>query len=338
VARQVHQVAILAVLSALTGEAVAGPCGTPIDKPPATSGGGVAAIGKHLYWITGTDGAPSSHARRFDVGTKTWESIPEPSGRRLNPALVATGGVLYMIGGVGAGLTAFRDIQQFDPKTCRWRSLVTLPWASSSAMATAAGVRVVVAGGSTDNGARSLDKLDIWSNGAAAAFDAKGKVTPLPALALARGDGAAVTVGADIWVIGGRHVPKGIDTLGNRADDVEILVAGRKEWASGPALPFAAEVVAVALPDKTVVAFGRGALDSGRPAIYDPAKKTWREGKERPKSVEFIDGAAVIDGVIYVVAMEITGGFGSPKMYRVATYEPRKDRWEIVNEVPENPS
>lgn len=38
-------------------------------------------------------------------------------------------------------------------------------------------------------------------------------------------------------------------------------------------------------------------------------------------------------GVIYALGKEISSG--KPDMYRVATYDPKKDRWVIVNEIEE---
>jgi hypothetical protein len=336
VARQVHQVAILAVLAALARDAAAGPCASVIDAPPTTSHGAVAAVGKHLYWIAGTDGSPGTAARRFDVTTKRWETLPDIAGDRIHPSLAVLGGALYVIGGVGSGVSALGDVQRFDEKRCRWVSVARLPWKAGSSMVATVGGRIVVAGGRVDNGARSLQSMNIWSTDAALAFDAKGAITKLPSLAQARNDGAAVTVGKDIWVIGGRHAAKDVDSLGSSRSNVEILVPGAKAWTSGPSLPFSAEVFAVALPDKTVVAFGRGVLESPEPAIYDPAKKAWREGKKRPETIEFLEGAAVVDGVIYVIGKEIAGGFRGKKTYRVASYDPREDRWEIVNEIAEN--
>ncbi|HUQ01246.1 MAG TPA: hypothetical protein VM261_02070 [Kofleriaceae bacterium] len=339
-ARQVHEVAIAtaaliaALAAALASDASAqARCGTRTDAPATSSDGGVAALGKYLYWIAGTDGAPGTFARRFDVKAKQWETIPEPSGGRMQTTLVAFGGALYLIGGVARGITALDDVQRFDEKKCAWTSAGKLPWAAGSVMAAAAGDRIVIAGGRVDNGARSLRSLEIWTHEQAVMLDAKGKVTALPPIEQARADGAAVTVGKDVWVIGGRNVPKGVDTLGDRSRDVEILAPGAKEWTAGPWMPSSAEVYAVALPDKTIVAFGRDVMSSDRSMIYEPAKQAWREGKDRPESLEFLEGAAVIDGVIYVLGMEIVGGFGGTKTYRVATYDPRKDRWVIVNEV-----
>ena len=310
-------------------------CGTPTADPPITSHGGVAGLGHHLYWFAGTDGAPTTRARRFDVRTRRWETLPEPDGARIHPAVVAAGGALYVIGGVSGSFLGMSDIHRFDPAACEWRHVGALPWAPGSAQATAVGDRIVVAGGRIDNRAGSLYTLEIWSSDQSAVLDTSGTILPLSPLAQARNDGAAVTVGDAAWVLGGNVVPKGVDTIGRGTDDVEILAAGATTWTAGPSLPFSAEVFAVALPDRTVVAFGRGVLESRAPAILDPGKTTWRTGQKRDAKLEFLEGAAVIDGVIYLLGNEITGGLSNPApdIYRVATYDPRTDRWTIVNEV-----
>ena len=69
----------------------------------------------------------------------------------------------------------------------------------------------------------------------------------------------------------------------------------------------------------------------------DRGKGEWREGKSRGDKLEFLEGAAVIDGVIYVLGKEIVGGFGGTRTYRVATYNPRSDAWTIINEFSETP-
>jgi hypothetical protein len=326
------------VLIALVGNADAAPCGKPLGKkPPASTDGSVAALGGYLYWIAGTNGAPTTLARRFDVKARRWESLPEPEGERIHASLVAAGGALFLVGGMNSNLHGWGDIQRFDPKTCRWESFGSLPWKPQAAMATAVGARVVVAGGQVDNGAHDLRTLDYWSADNAASIDTKGAIAKLPALKVARTAGAAVTVGKDVWVVGGRVLSDAKDSFGDTVDDVEILAPGADAWTSGEPLPFSAEVFAVALPDKTVVVFGRGVLESKHPAILDRGKGTWREAKSRGDKLEFLEGAAVIDGVIYVLGKEIVGGFGGTRMYRVATYNPRSDAWTIINEFSETP-
>jgi hypothetical protein len=322
----------------IAGSADAAPCGKPVGKkPPTSTDGSVAALGRYLYWIAGTNGAPTTLARRFDVKTRRWETLPEPNGERIHGALVAAGGKLFLVGGMNENLHGSGDVQRFDPTTCRWESFGSLPWKPQSPMATAVGERVVVAGGQVDNGAHDLRALDFWSTSDAASFAKDGRSATLPPLAVARTAGAAVTVGDAVWVVGGRVLTKAKDSLGVSADDVEILAAGADAWTSGPPLPFSAEVFAVALPDKTVVVFGRGVLESKHPAILDRGKGEWREAKSRGDKLEFLEGAAVIDGVIYVLGKEIVGGFGGTKTYRVATYNPRADSWTIISEFAETP-
>jgi hypothetical protein len=329
---------LAAMIAGRAGRADAAPCGTPVDDPPPATDGAVAALGKYLYWIGGTNGRPTTLARRFDVKTKRWETLPEPSGARIHASLVAAGGALYVVGGMSSSLRGYGDIQRFDPKTCRWSAVGSLRWKPQSPMATAVGARIVVAGGQVDNGASSLQSLDFWSIDDAASVDASGRATALPELALARTAGAAVTVGKDVWVIGGRVLHKDVDSLGSASDDVEILAAGARTWKAGPSLPFSAEVFAVALPDKTVIVFGRGVLESKKPAVLDRGKGEWREAKSRGDQLEFLEGAAVIDGVVYALGKEIVGGgLGGKDVYRVATYDPRGDRWTVVDEFSDEP-
>ncbi|MGI8916731.1 MAG: hypothetical protein ACR2JY_23655 [Chloroflexota bacterium] len=54
-----------------------------------------------------------------DTGLGSWETLPALAAPRWSLAVVASGGRLYAIGGVGAGLE-LHTVEAYDPATNGW--------------------------------------------------------------------------------------------------------------------------------------------------------------------------------------------------------------------------
>jgi hypothetical protein len=311
------------------GEAIDA-CGRAVDAPPMTSQGAVAALGNHLYWVGGSYGAPSTLARRFDVRTRRWETLPQPQFSRVNPALVADESGLVLVGGLHTIGLSRAEIERFDPIRCRWRHVGRLPWAPNAPSVASIGNRVFIAGGGVAL-TRSREELEFWNASDAAMLDGEDRLHPLPPTPTPRAHAGAVIVGDALWIIGGRVHRRGDVYEGRDTDVVEVLTPDRR-WETGPRLPDYAEVFAVALADGTIVAFGRSVTFTRRPMILVPGADEWQRMAPRDPRIEFLEGAALIDGVIYVLAHRIERHPQAATLY-VATYEPRRDEWNVVSEI-----
>jgi len=63
--------------------------------------------------------------------------------------------------------------------------------------------------------------------------------------------------------------------------------------------------------------------------VLDVAAGTWRAGKARPQELaDVIEGAGVVDGVIYLVARDVD--LQKPDVVLVLTYDPSADQFTTI--------
>jgi N-acetylneuraminic acid mutarotase len=134
---------------------------------------------------------------------------------------------------------------------------------------------------------------------------------------------AAVTVGDDVWVIGG------LTSFVDYSDDVWIFDTGAGTWSAGPMLPVAMHHANAAVVDGSVYIagyLGAGFAASGAVYRHTPgvdtgwvARTPMPAGTQRGASI-----SGVIGGVIYVA-----GGLrGGGAVADVSAYDPGNDSWD----------
>jgi N-acetylneuraminic acid mutarotase len=204
----------------------------------ATSDGWLYVFGghkgeRHEYSAEMVSG--SFHRLKLSDG-RAWEPLPSAAPGQGQP-LVAHRGQVYRIGGMAArnpesakqDLFSTDLVQRFNPRTCQWESIASLPAPRSSHDAVVLGDKLYVAGGWQLTGSGNRP---VWPANALvldlAKPDAGWKEFPQPfqrrALALA-------ALGSRLYCIGG------MDSDNDPTLAVEIYDTATGQWSKGPDLP-----------------------------------------------------------------------------------------------------
>lgn len=306
-------------------------CGKPVSEVSSSADGEVVAFGQYLYWLGGTNGQPSTLARRFDTKAKQWEQLPAAGTPRMKAAAGVVGGSIFVAGGTTGLLKNTGTIESFDVAACAWKRAGSLGWKSTGAVGAAVGDALFVTGGEVYFGSSLKDFDSETVDRAALVVPSGGEPKEVGKMPSPRSDAAAVSVGEKVYVMGGRQVRKGSDSvLGQALRTVEIYDRKAGSWSEGPGLPGGGEGHAVALGERTIVFFGADPLAPREPFVLDVGEGKWSSGKARSQDLgDVIEGAGVIDGVIYLIAKDID--LQKPDRVFVLTYDPAADRFSVIH-------
>ncbi len=151
--------------------------------------------------------------------------------------------------------------------------------------------------------------------------------TLAPLAAGPRQETAVVALGGEIYVIGG------FDARGRIVPTVEAYDPERDRWRPVADLPEPLHHAnaAVAGGKIYVLGFLTGPfVGDGRTFIYDPETDSWSAGQPMPPGTERgASGVAVLAGRIYVA-----GGLRSSAVDDFSVYDPARDSWEILPDLP----
>ncbi|HET6837363.1 MAG TPA: kelch repeat-containing protein [Gemmatimonadales bacterium] len=139
---------------------------------PAVGGcGGSAPVGGRLYVFSGctrsSTGAelPARLLHRYDPSTNSWATLKSAPVVHVQPAVVTTGGKLYVIGGRNSAGAAFRRVDIYDPATNAWTTGAAMPTARIGAAGGTIAGRLYVAGGQSGTTyLKTVDSYDPASN------------------------------------------------------------------------------------------------------------------------------------------------------------------------------
>jgi Kelch motif protein len=212
-----------------------------------------------------------------------WEFGPPMANRRSYVAAAELGGKIYVAGGMfGADGTRLDRVQRFDPEREAWTTLPRLPQpVRAAAGARREGEFLVIGGTTEERGGRQVYAFDgRWRRG-----------PPLPRSLY---NHSAVTVGRDVYVLGG------YDTRGEELRTMFVLGAGG--WRRSAPLPRPVHAFgAVVFEGEIWVIGGRRGEEQLREVwIFDPATERWRQGPSLPKPMELL-GATVVGDEIHAV-------------------------------------
>ncbi|HTI33151.1 MAG TPA: hypothetical protein VL422_05695, partial [Miltoncostaea sp.] len=259
--------------------------------PVALHDAAAVAIGGQVYVAGGGDGVRQLDGiERIDPATgavSTAGTLPRPSS---DQAATAVGGTAYVVGGYDGSrwLDTFVAWRPGTPATV----VAHLPTPLRYAAVTAAGDRVVIAGGSTPDGqASALVRV----------FDPRtGVVRTVGRLPAPTTHAAAAAIGGVAYVIGGRGAAVGTPSARVSAVDV---ARGRVTPAGRLPAPVS-DAAAVAVPGAVLVLGGRAAggtvatITSLRPATSVPAVPIATTAAAAPVDVYAHDGAGDLSPVV----------------------------------------
>jgi N-acetylneuraminic acid mutarotase len=236
---------------------------------------------------------------------------------RQEVAVAAASGRLYLIGGL-AGSAVLSSVEEYDPRTNRWRLVAPLPAGVHHAAAVTIGHHIYVIGGYRSPGFTPVSSvfrydttLDQWSAEAA---------LPSP-----RGALAAAAIDGKIYAAGGAQTPT----------DLVVYDPSTGAWSSRAPMPTGREHhAAVSLGGRLYVAGGRLGGNTNAFERYDPDTDRWNELPQLPTARSGI-AAAVLDGRIYVF-----GGEGNPLSFTGVfaeneSYDPATNGWRTEPSMPE---
>jgi YVTN family beta-propeller protein len=207
-----------------------------------------ASIGKHVYLFGGGNG-PSQFDDivRVDPATGRWSLVGRLPAASSDSTAATIGETAYIVGGY-TGTRWLDTIVAFRPGQAA-HVVAHLPHAIRYAAVTAVRNRLVIAGGSLENGTAS-DAVFAYA-------PATGRVRKIGALPAPTTHAAAATIGDMAYVIGGRGATIGTATTAI----VSVDVARRRVRPAGQLKSARSDLAAAAVGSRILVAGGRSGGD-----------------------------------------------------------------------------
>ena len=302
--------AMIALVPGATLAAKSSGTWTTLTPVPANfigvEGMSVANVGNNIIAAFGFDGGDTATTRIYNIASDTWSFGAPGPGSSSEGAAVSHGGLLYAIGGRGAGFTANWS---YNPDSDTWVVNSPLPTGRTGLAAAVVGNSIYAIGGRFSTGGPCsgfgdtetaiVERYDI-------ATDTWSTVAPLPS---PRSDLAAATIGGKIYVFGGC---RGRATI---LGDVDVYDPVTDTWSAAPKdLPTPrAAMYSVASKGGTVYVIGGwdgiGAGLSTNEA-YKVSKDSWTMGLP-PMTTARAEASAVGHGGRIYVLGGATPGFGA---------------------------
>lgn len=219
--------------------------------------------------------------------------MPTP---RHEQAYAKSGGRIYSLGGLVAGVNAVPFVDVYDPRRDEWSAGPPLPYAPNHAMAAAHRGVVYHLGGYVAGLSMPTDRALALRDGA---------WEELPPMPEPRAAAAAAFLGGKLYVIGGA-------TTGGMADESFVFDPSTEEWSSipGPATP--REHHTLVRYDGALYALGGRVLtfETTMSSVerFDPATKTWSPEPPLPYAAAGHVSAVTRNGMLVVLGGETAAG------------------------------
>ena len=266
---------------------------TPMSEPRA--GMAVAVLGERIFVLGGVDqlGNVLDTALQYDAQNDRWDPLPSMRQERVFAAAVTFDGKVFVMGGLDGDGEVLEDVEFYDPAENRWRSFEDMEQERQGLVAVLRGANLLVAGGS-DEDDQILESIELYDGDDWEEFFGQADDGTTTQLGEPRAAFAAVTVGQDVFFMGGF----------NRGplDRVERLGADDRFEALEP-LPSARGNLAAAVLNDTV--YVMGGRDGGDRVLDDVQRFDLTSGSwtAMPRLLERREScaAAAVNGVLYVI-------------------------------------
>lgn len=256
---------------------------------------------------------------------------------------IASGGRLYVFGGLAPGWKPKALVFEYDPGRDTWTRKKNMPLPSHHVALAEIGGKIYVVGGFRlpDSGPAAWQPIDnVWEYDPAA--DSWKALAPLPTK---RGSANAVVVSGKIYVIGGAGLHPGSKetvvhpTRPHRALDTnEVYDPATNRWETRSAMPTARNhAAAAAVGSRIYVIGGRiGSAFISRASntdvveMYDPATDQWGPLLASMPTARSAGSWGVFRDRIYVAGGEQRTPEFQKTFRAVEAYDPAANRWTIL--------
>jgi N-acetylneuraminic acid mutarotase len=256
-------------------------------------------------------------------GPGRWRLEPEAPKAQVESGGATIGSTIYVFGGARPG--NLHTVLAFDTRTRRWSEPTKLPVGLNHAAVAAHDGQLYLAGGFLEGNRETNLFL---------AYDpAANEWSKLPPMKLARGGGAAVTIGDKLYMIDGGPQPYGVENPEPPTPRLEIFDFRKQTWTVAAPPPVAVHHTGAAVVDGMIYLAGGRYGDEASSATfdrYDPETDRWTrlpdlpQGKVSSLGVVSAGGRVVVFGGDDEQDWEEGGGFVSPMAW---AYDPRTERW-----------
>lgn len=266
--------------------------------------------------------------------------FPEPSEEVYG---VASGGKLYVLGGLGPGWTAKGLVYEYDPATERWTKKKNMPLLTHHIGITELNGKIYVMGGfvKPEKGPTAWQPVDnAWEYDPA--NDTWKALAPLPSK---RGSPNAVVHDGKIYVIGGAgNFPGSKDTSIHPArphravGTNEVYDPPTNTWETRSPMPTARNHAAVGMVNNKIYVIGgrvgngfiTRASNTDIVEVYDPAADQWGALLAPMPTPRSAVAWGVHRGKIYVVGGEVRNHVLSATYRVVEAYDAASNRWSSL--------
>ncbi len=279
---------------------------------------------------------PLAHAQKW----VNLAPFPEPSEEVYG---VASGGKLYVLGGLGPGWTAKGLVYEYDPATERWTKKKNMPLLTHHIGITELNGKIYVMGGfvKPEKGPTAWQPVDnAWEYDPA--NDTWKALAPLPSK---RGSPNAVVHGGKIYVIGGAgNFPGSKDTSIHPArphravGTNEVYDPSTNTWETRSPMPTARNHAAAGMVNSKIYVIGgrvgngfiTRASNTDIVEVYDPTADQWGALLAPMPTPRSAVAWGVHRGKIYVVGGEVRNHVLSATYRVVEAYDAASNRWSSL--------
>jgi len=254
------------------------------------------------------------------AGGAGWKALaPLPGGARQETAVVALGGLIYVLGGFDGQRRVVDTVEAYEPARDRWQARRPLPMPLHHLNAAAVGGKLYVAGALAGADFRAVGVTYEYDPAA----DAWTPRKPMPA-GTERGASAVAVVGTRIYVAGGLR--------GSSVGDCSAYDPASDRWEALPMMPGPRDhAVGAAVNGVVFVLGGRGPAVglTGRVDAFDPRGGTWSPRRPMPTPRAGVAGG-VVGGRIIVVGGEGNRRRPDGVFVEAEAYDPAADAWTAL--------